>query len=182
MNPRLAVVGFALFSLVANPALAAGKRSDESWGREGVSFDQYRADALECGNRAYGVEVAMRPYGPAAASVGAGVAVIPAAVWTSLTPGRVPIYSTTYVEGYRHAARVDVVEQLQEVVDSCLSARGYQRFRLTRAQMRVLRGFAPGTAERQAYLHRLGSDGRVLQSQAIAERRSGGLAAPAGQS
>jgi hypothetical protein len=180
MTFRLAVTGMAALALAAAPALAVGKRSNESWGRAGISFDQYRSDALECGNRAYGVQVQMRPVGPLAS--GWLSVVLPASVWTSLTPGRIPIYTTTYVEAYRNAARIDTVEQLQAVVDSCLVDRGYQRFRLTSAQMRRLRQLEPGSAERQQFLHSLGSDAQVLQTQAIAERRRFDPSGRAGQS
>ncbi|MBV9882402.1 MAG: hypothetical protein JO276_05280 [Sphingomonadaceae bacterium] len=165
MIARLALLGLSALALAASPALAVGKRADVSWGRAGVGLAAYHSDALDCANRAYGVDVAMRPYGPAAAAFGAYL--LPAAVWTSLTPGRVPVYSTDYVEGYRHAAWVDTVQQLQAVVDSCLTERGYRRFRLTSAQMRRLRGLAQGSAEREAYLHSLGSDAQVLSAQGI---------------
>lgn len=165
MIPRLAMLGLSALALAASPALAVGKKADVSWGRAGVSLAAYHGDALDCANHAYGVNVRMRPYGPTAA--GFGFAIVPAAVWTSLTPGRIPFYSTDYVEGYRHAAWVDTVEQLQAVVDSCLTERGYRRFRLTSAQMQTLRALPRGSAERERYLHSLGSDAQVLSAQAI---------------
>jgi hypothetical protein len=165
MIARLALLGLSALALAASPALAAGKRANVSWGRAGVSLAAYHSDALDCANRAYGVDVAMRPYGPTTAAFGAYI--LPAAVWTSLTPGRVAVYSTDYVEGYRHAAWMDTVEQLQAVVDTCLTERGYHRYRLTAAQMRTLRTLAQGSAEREAYLHSLGSDAQVLTAQAI---------------
>ena len=165
MLKRLALLGLSALALASAPALAVGKKADVSWGRAGVSLATYHGDALECANRAYGVNVQMRPYGPAFAGFGAGW--LPAAVWTSLTPGRIPFYSTDYVEGYRHAAWMDTVEQLQAVVDSCLVEKGYQRFRLTAGQMRVLRALPRGSAERERYLHSLGANAQVLSAQAI---------------
>ena len=165
MIARLALLGLSALALASSPALAVGKRSNESWGRAGITLAAYHSDALECANRAYGAEVRMRPYGPTFA--GFGFAFLPSAVWTNLTPGRVPFYSTDYVEGYRHAAWVDTVEQLQAVVDSCLTERGYQRFRLTSAQMRTLRGLRQGSAERERYLHSLGSNAEVLSAQSV---------------
>jgi hypothetical protein len=165
MLKRLALLGLSALALASAPALAVGKKADVSWGRAGVSLATYHGDALECANRAYGVNVQMRPYGPTFAGFGAGW--LPAAVWTSLTPGRVPFYSTDYVEGYRHAAWMDTVEQLQAVVDSCLVEKGYQRFRLTADQMRTLRTRPRGSAERERYLHSLGANAQVLSAQAI---------------
>jgi hypothetical protein len=159
------MLGLSALALAATPAHAVGKRGNESWGRAGVSLASYHNDALDCANRAYGVQVEMRPYGPTFA--GSGYGFLPAAIWTSLTPGQVEFYSTDYVEGYRHAAWMDTVEQLQAVVDTCLTERGYQRFRLTSAQMRTLRRLEQGSAEREAFLHSLGSDGQVLTAQAI---------------
>jgi hypothetical protein len=159
------MLGLSALALAATPAHAVGKRGNESWGRAGVSLATYHNDALDCANRAYGVDVQMRPYGPISAWFGASW--MPAAIWTSLTPGRVPIYSSDYVEGYRHAAWMDTVEQLQAVVDSCLTERGYQRFRLTSAQVRTLRRLQQGSAEREQFLHSLGSSAQVLSAQAI---------------
>jgi hypothetical protein len=165
MVARLFMLGISALALAATPALAVGKRNDVSWGRAGVSLASYHEDALDCANRAYGVQVQMQPYGPAS-SAWAG-AFLPAAIWTSLTPGRIPIYTTTYVEGYRHAAWMDTVEQLQAVVDSCLTEKGYQRFRLTSGQLRTLRHFQQGSGEREQFLHSLGSNAQVLSAQAL---------------
>jgi len=170
MISRLAMVGLAVFTLAATPALAVGKGRDVSWGRAGVSFDQYRADALECGNRAYGAEVDVPPYGPASAW---GGWIVPGWVWTSLTPGRVPVYTSTYVDAYRHHAWWHTVDQLQAIVDSCLLEKGYQRFRLTSAQMRTLRRLERDSPERHHFLYSLGSDANVLAAQTIGERRRG---------
>ena len=170
MISRLAMAALAALTLAATPALAVGQGRDVSWGRTGISFEQYRADALECGNRAYGAEVDVPPYGPVASW---GAAVLPGAIWTRLTPGRVPIYTSTYVDGYRHHAWWHTVDQLQAIVDSCLVEKGYQRFRLTSAQMRTLRRLERNSPERHQFLFSLGSDSNVLATQAIGERRRG---------
>lgn len=163
MASRLILACVAVVSMLAAPVGAVGKKAEESWGKAGISFEQYRADALECANRAYGVEPEVKPYGPVAFDT----IPVPAANWLSLEPGRVPVYTTTYAEGYRHAMWMDVVEQLQATVDRCLAARGYSKFRLTAAQMARLRRLPRGSAERQAFLYSLGSDARVVASQAV---------------
>jgi hypothetical protein len=162
---RTATLALAALAVSASPAFAVGKPHNVSWGRAGVSFTTYQADTLDCANRAYGIQVQMRPYGPA--GTGYVGSILPAAIWTSLTPGQVPVYTTTYVEGYRHAAWMDTVEQLQAVVDTCLADRGYRQFRLTAGQMRRLNGLAQGSGERAHFLYSLGADQAVLASQAI---------------
>jgi hypothetical protein len=167
MISRIALIGIASLAIAAAPAHAVGKKKDVSWGKPGVSLVDYAADSLACSNMAYGAKVTPKPYGPVALDLGTLGAFMPASLWLKLTPGEVPVYSTTYVEGYRHAMWMDVVDQLQAVVDACLSERGYHRFRLTAGQMATLRRLPQRSPERQAFLHSLGSDGRVLAAQAI---------------
>jgi hypothetical protein len=163
MRFRLLLTGAAAASLAAAPAAATHlKKADQSWGKAGVSFADYETDARECSNRAFDVRVVMKPYGPAAS----GWAVLPAQVLTRLTPGTVMVYTTDYVDGYVHAAWVDTVNQLQDAVDSCLTEKGYSRFRLTSDQRDRLDRLPKGSTERAHYLHSLGSDGAVLAAQA----------------
>jgi hypothetical protein len=159
------LVGLAAAALAATPASAVGKNKNVSWGKPGISFADYRADALQCANRAYGVQVSMKPYGPSATGLLGGV--MPAAIWLKLTPGSIPVYSTDYVDGYEHAALLDTIEQLQAVVDTCLAGKGYHRFRLNSAQMEELHRLRMGTPERAQFLHGLGSNGQVLAAQGI---------------
>lgn len=84
----------------------------------------------------------------------------------ALSPAHVHLYSTTYVETYRHAMRVDITDQLQAILDGCLTERGYQRFKLTDTQMDQLHQLAQGSAERERFLYSLGSDPEVLAAQA----------------
>src|SRR6186997_2460307 len=102
MIPRYGMLGLAALALAASPALAVGKRGNESWGRPGVSLASYHDDALECANRAYGIEVEMEPYAPPW-SAWSG-AFLRGEIWVNMTPFTVPIYTTTWAEGYRHAA------------------------------------------------------------------------------
>jgi hypothetical protein len=62
--------------------------------------------------------------------------------------------------------RVDITDQLQAILDGCLTERGYQRFKLTDAQMDQLHQLAQGSAERERFLYSLGSDPEVLAAQA----------------
>ena len=61
---RKALLGIASLAIVATPAFAVGKKKDVSWGKPGVAFVDYTADSLECANKAYGVTVEPKPYGP----------------------------------------------------------------------------------------------------------------------
>ena len=165
MISRLALLGIASLAIVASPALAVGKKKNMSWGKPAVSFAQYRADALDCANLAYGVEVTPKRAG----FVGSGFYghLLPLAYLANVTPDRWLFRTSTLEEGVRYALRKDTIEQLQAVVDSCLVGRGYRQFRLSSDQMSMLRRIPKDAPERQTYLHSLGSSETVLATQAL---------------
>lgn len=172
--------------LVPSFACAVGKPHDISWGKPNVSYVEYRADTLACANTTYGVQVAMQPKtiralaafnssqlwnfvdGLSFQDLGANPAERGSRVaMTAIDPEHVVFRNTTYTETFNHAARWEVVEQLQRVLDTCLVQHGYQRYRLTATQMDRLHGLKRGTDARELYLHSLGSDPRVLDEQRI---------------
>lgn len=166
MHIRLITLAALSLALVSTPADALKvKKRDESWGKPGVTFVQYRADALECANLTYGAPITLNDL-PA---VGAGyqAAFLPVSLASKLTPGSVQIWTTTLVEGVKHAAWMDISEQLQRVLDTCLVEKGYTRFRLTAGQMQRLDRLKQESPERQQYLFRLGSDAAVVVPQKI---------------
>jgi len=166
MHVRLATVAALSLALVSTPVGALKvKKRDESWGKPGITFAQYRADALECANLTYGAPITIHPL-PAMGAGYAGI-FLPVSLASKLTPGTVQVYTTTLVEGVKHAAWMDVSEQLQQVLDSCLVEKGYTRFRLTSDQMQRLDHLKKMSPERQQFLYRLGSDAAVVLPQKI---------------
>ena len=174
------IISTALAAALSVPAWAAGKPHDVSWGKPDVSFARYNQDAQQCANRAFGIKAGMLP--ETAEALGAIQAMNLYSFFTeweardhggranaaaAVRPDRVPFRNTTYTGMYTHAAYVDVVTQLQAAVDQCLVERGYHRFRLTNAQLDQLRRLRLGTAEREHYLHSLGSNASVLAAQEI---------------
>lgn len=150
---------------LAWPADAYSPR-DESWGKPGISFLQYRTDAVEC---AYLVEtqapvsipqvdltfaIDMPAPGGAPVSPETAAADLSAAV----------DYAAQYqLRMNKHWRRVS--QQLEPALATCLKARGYQRFRLTGAQNAELKRLPAGTRSRQVYLWRLAVDPDVLARQ-----------------
>ena len=166
MPVRLATVTLLSLALISAPADALNvKKRNESWGKPGVTFSQYRADALECANVTYGAPIVLhqlppRPTGFLGISVQDGEML-------DLRPGHVKLYTTTLIEGVKHATWMDVSEQLQRVLDQCLIEKGYSRFRLTSDQMERLKQFRKMSPERQQYLYQLGSDATVVVPQKL---------------
>lgn len=174
------ILPLALAAALIQPAYAAGKPGDVSWGKANVSYASYNEDAQQCANQAYGVPVMMKRQ--TAEALGAVQRASFYAFFNSqafygpdgqramieaVSPDRVTFRNTNYEGLFDHAAFVDVVEQLQQVVDSCLSARGYHKFRLTDGQRATLHRLKQGTREREHFLHTLGSDPRIIAAQAI---------------
>jgi len=155
----------ALIALVAvgglATAAAAAPRPAVSWGKPGVSFEAYRADATACLRAAAATDLTGTE--PAEALVLAS-----RRVETALNSDPWSVAQAV------DAARPDLsVRQAREIIqarlDHCLADHGYHRFRLTDAQRRQLNHFSLRQPERQVYLHSLASDPQVLASQAFDE-------------
>jgi hypothetical protein len=165
MTFRLVTVTVLGLALIGAPADALKvKKKDESWGKPGVTLAQYRADANECAGITYRAPITLHPL-PALS--GYGGMFLPVALWTHFTPGKAQLYNTTIVEGLKHAAWMDISEQLQAVLDQCLIEKGYSRFRLSSEQMDQLGHLKPMSPERLQFLYRLGSDANVVTAQKI---------------
>jgi len=176
--------------LAAAPAVGA-TAPQVSWGKLGVSFDQYRADAVACGRAGYYRDVsdtdAARVFRNASHQFD-----------TITDSGAAPVsmWETTMLDasaGASHNSRVEqapvlAVERsqrvgqlvastqpekrmaevrvfLEEAVTSCLTERGYTRFRLTKEQRAKLSHLRLGSPERHAYLFSLATNPEVLAKQ-----------------
>jgi hypothetical protein len=148
-----AAAGLGGAALAARPAL--------SWGKPGVSFETYRADATACLRAAAATDLTGTE--PAEALVLAS-----RRVETALNSD-----PWTVAEAI-DAARPDLsIRQARDIIqarlDHCLVEHGYHRFQLTDDQRRRLNHFSLRQPERQVYLHSLASDPQVLASQGVGE-------------
>ena len=155
---------------------AAARRPALSWGKPGVSYDEYRADATSCLREAAGTDLAGTE--PANALVFATrqidtIATRDFAPMVGADP-MTPIYNAVNaMQRAKMMARPDLrIRQardiLQERLDHCLQEHGYSRFQLTDEQRRRRDHFDSRQTERQLYLYSLASDPQVLASQAVA--------------
>jgi hypothetical protein len=167
-----------LFLLAGLGAASAARPPALSWGKPGISYETYRADATACLRVAAATDLTGTE--PANALVLASRR-IETGLTTDYTPMVSPggpafapvMLAVNRVARERIAARPDLrIRQarniLQSRLDACLAAHGYRRFRLTDAQKRQLDHFDPRRPERQVYLHSLASDPQVLATQAVA--------------
>ena len=166
-----ALPGVLLF-LVASAPVGAAPKPHLSWGKIGVSFEQYRLDAVECGRAGYYLDLAeteqARVFKRASSELDANEAGI-----QNLSPPmqmNLAIQSAGIVEGTRPAARFRELRAVQEgPMTACLRDRGYTQFKLTQAQEDTLKRLRRGSPERHQYLHRLASDPAVLEGQKAAQ-------------
>ena len=168
----LATVAFALA-----PAPASAAEPFETWGKAGVSFEQYRDDAVSCGRTAHYADVSDTDH--ARAFVQASRRLEAADDNGMGAPGATPAEdmhrmaqlaarSEQIRAGIRPEKRMrELLAALVSVVERCLEERGYSRFRLTVEQQQALNRLRKGSPERHHFLHALASDEGVLASQRI---------------
>lgn len=170
-----AILGSLLAALLATPASAAAeKHGIVSWGKAGVSFAEYRNDAIQCGRKGYYRDVAgteaAQVFKAASRQLETNEGSLQSAALLGNTEQVAGIVgnSARIVEGTRPEKRMkEVGALLNETVATCLAARGYRRFQLTPAQQRQLDHLRRGTPRRHEFLYSLGSDPKVLAEQAV---------------
>ena len=173
----------AVACLLSAP-LAAAKTEALSWGKPGVSIDQYRTDAITCGRAGYYADVsnteAAHVFKRATKDIEANEAGLSSVAMiagsgspesrraAAMELGDIVNQSAHIVEGTRPTERMkDVGTLMQSKVDDCLKGRGYVRFRLTPQQRKRLGHLNLGSPERHLYLYQLATDPDVLKVQAM---------------
>lgn len=173
----------AVASLLSAP-LAAARTEATSWGKPGVSIDQYRTDAITCGRAGYYMDVssteAAHVFKDATKELETNETDLnsQANLPQSGNPMDDPGYlyrimgivsrSDRIVQNARPTERMKAVGTLMQAkVDDCLKGRGYVRFRLTSGQRKHLERLHLGSVERHVYLYQLGTDPEVLKAQAM---------------
>jgi hypothetical protein len=147
---RLAVLAVA-GGLLAGAAQAQPAPDRQSWGKPGISFLQYRTDAVECAYLA----------GSAGPVTVASVDLV-----FAFDGGDVfEVMESTKRNQYRMWN--NVADQLEPALETCLRGRGYRPFKLTAEQSAQLKALKAGSASRHRYLYGLAIDPDVLKAQGL---------------
>jgi hypothetical protein len=156
---RRLIMASLLCMLAAMPSQAryVSAGYDRSWGKSGVSFADYRDDAVTCGRQAAALD--LRNSDPAKALVLAS-RLIDNAIDVADAGDAMQIASPE-----RNFAKAG--DLLQGALERCLHERGYRKFKLTAEQRHKLSKLKPGSEARHHYLYSLGSDPNVLARQAL---------------
>ena len=178
MVVRYVAVGLVALSL-AGAASAEKPSSRElrqtSWGKPGVSLEEYRMDAGICAWRATNIDIADTE--PAKVMVKASRALDHPSYTilsytnvggTHMTGAGTALDMRNVEDRFRVDKQFDAVADMQyDALYACLKARGYRKFQLTDDQVKQLRRLRQGTLKRHLYLHQLASDPAVLSRQAL---------------
>jgi hypothetical protein len=156
---RMIVLTACIAAAAASPAEArlVGPGFDKSWGKAGVSLEQYRADAIACGREAAAIDLAGS--GPAKSLV---IASRMLDNNPTLETAGVAMWIASPERNFAKAGDI-----MHARLDRCLTDHGYREFKLSTEQRHRLRRLPVGSLERHTYLHRLASDPTILASQAI---------------
>lgn len=150
---------------------AATRTPRESWGKVGISFDQYRRDAIACGRQGYFLDISqtddalafVRGSGElddATRNGNAGSAgpdPVDAAVQTARD------YERVRLSVHPEQRMVHIKTTMLSTVSQCLTDRGYAKFRITAEQRHRLDKLPIGSSQRQRYLYTFASDGTILK-------------------
>jgi len=172
MRVTVTIAIAALLSAV--PALAQTRVPRDSWGKAGISLDQYRADAASCSAQGYFKDISDTK---AAKDFARASRELDSAMQSNFQPmpNENPIeaemiyagHMEAIVHGIRPEIRMAEIATIQQkVVDTCLITRGYRRFRLSDAQRHELARLAIGSMARRQYLFQLARNPVVLTAQA----------------
>jgi hypothetical protein len=167
---RLAIVT----ALLGFPGLAAERPAPAtSWGKPGISFEDYRRDSIACGKQGATTSMAERPeydavmlgIGRQDTDIDIGRSLPSSATHEDPTEKLARDYALNGAKS-RPEPRVKALQGvLEAAVRDCLSDKGYVRFTLTPDQAAGLALHKKGSEGRFRYLHALASSDAVLSRQ-----------------
>ena len=173
---RYLVSGLAAM-LVMGSASAAPAPQD-SWGKAGISFLQYRQDAVDCAIEGYNLDISKTEDAQAFVRASRELQNIPGGmIVQTTTPGAPNANSVNdmvdfsniqqhIVDSVRPDQRFKNIKQMQLAkIDECLAHRGYSKFRLSEEQRHRLSKLKLGSDQRREFLYSLASNPSILSSQ-----------------
>lgn len=149
--------------------------TDTSWGKPGITLDDYRTDAILCARHAVNRDISDTDAARTMVAASQAVDNAAAGAWftapspTNQTPTMSPNLDINRTAStYRPDRQFRAISDLQyATLADCLRQLGYRQFRLTAEQQRELRRLRRGSDERRAYLHSLASSPEVLDRQGL---------------
>jgi hypothetical protein len=151
---RLVILALAVIAaggLLAGVAQAQPAPGRQSWGKPGISYLQYRTDAVEC-----------------AWLAGSATPVsVPAVDQVFAMDGQDVFEVIESAKRSQYRTFNNVADQLEPALEGCLRSRGYRPFKLTDEQNTQLKQLKRGSTSRHRYLYGLAIDPDVLRAQGL---------------
>ena len=164
-------IAFMVAAFGGLTAADAQSRPIVTWGKAGVSFEEYRADSIACASEAYYLDVSNTTAAQRLVAASRQLQTIEDTRPRPLTMDEAVRFAADQgntMNHYRPDRQFEAIEDLQQqTLDTCLTQRGYHQFRLTDSQQQELRRLDQGTEQRRAYLHSLAADAEVLRQQSL---------------
>jgi hypothetical protein len=168
-----------LVGMLAIGSISAAPAPLDSWGKAGVSLNQYRQDAVECASEGYNLDISKTADAQAFVRASHQLENLPGGgnIQVTATPGSPENNSVNAMLDFSDAEQhiIDSVHPEQRFrnikkmqmakVDECLAQRGYSKFRLSDEQRHRLSKLKFGSDERRDYLYSLASNPAILASQ-----------------
>jgi hypothetical protein len=169
-------------AVLVGSSVTAAPAPQASWGKAGISLEQYRKDSLECGLKGYYSDISKTDDAKAfvtasrqldTMTTGASAPNVTASSGTGPSSTDAVDQMVRYADQQQHivdSARPNerfhnIKKTLVSVTEQCLAARGYSKFELTDEQRHTLKKLKAGSDQRRAYLYSLATSPEVLASQ-----------------
>lgn len=147
-----ALIATTIIVTLLGSAASAANSDPISWGKPGVSYDQYRDDAKNCTLAGLDAELTQKP----------------PPFWDSGSASTLDAFLEQNSGDNAALLRLRTTAAIA-AIQLCLKRHGYHRFRLTDAQGDHLNTLAAGTEVRHQYLYSLGHDATILAAQAVSD-------------
>lgn len=170
MPKRLSLL---IAAAVATPAAVAAPAPQAGWGKAGVSYQEYRQDALDCASEGLSLDVSNSEDAKAFAKA---TRELDALTDQGVTSAASSSQADALVQNANDQARVidslrvskrihNIKLMVGAAINQCLVGRGYSRFILTDDQRKQFDKLKNGSDEKRHYLYSLASDPAVLNQQ-----------------
>ena len=149
------------------------------WAKADVGYDQFSAEALECGMQGLAVNIDNTEEVKTLARASEQLEALDTSAQAALsqdngldTAARVAAQQQTVIAATRPDQQyAGIKEKMFKVVRACMLQRGYTKIVLTEDQRNAYSELKGGADARRAYIHKLASDPHVLATQREAATR-----------
>jgi hypothetical protein len=165
-------------ALLLASAASSAPAPEDSWGKAGVSFEQYRQDAVDCAAAGYFLDISNSADAQQFVTASRKLNNLPGpTIYQTVGTGPGSTSSVDVaanfaniqqhiIESVRPEERFKNIKRMQLAkTNECLVNRGYSKFRLTDNQRDRLRHLKFGSDKRREYLYSLATNPSVLATQ-----------------